>query len=83
MKDDEAYLKDLTERCEMKANEWDPRSQMRSDEVTALTKALEIIQAKVKDNDAAVNQRAFIQNDDDYMGPVSEPNKKKDGRRAK
>merc|ERR1719333_1754517 len=43
LKDDQLYLKDLTERCEVKAKEWDQRSQMRADELTALTKALEII----------------------------------------
>merc|ERR1719161_468665 len=43
LKDNQLYLKDLTERCEVKAKEWDQRSQMRADELTALTKALEII----------------------------------------
>merc|ERR1719506_2790580 len=43
LKDDELYLKDLTSKCELKAREWDQRSQMRSEEVTALTAALKII----------------------------------------
>merc|ERR1719313_3133350 len=32
LKDDELYLKDLTSKCELKAREWDQRSQMRSEE---------------------------------------------------
>merc|ERR1712118_326660 len=33
LKDDELYLKDLTAKCELKAREWDQRSQMRGEEV--------------------------------------------------
>merc|ERR1719243_352926 len=66
LKDDELYLKDLTSKCELKAREWDQRSQMRSEEVTALTAALKIIKEGVKDN-SAVNKRAFIQHDNDYI----------------
>jgi len=63
LKDDELYLKDLTAKCELKAREWDQRSQMRSEEVTALTAALKIIKGKVSSN-AVVNKRAaFIQKD--------------------
>merc|ERR1719424_295707 len=60
LKDDELYLKDLTSKCELKAREWDQRSQMRAEEVTALTAALKIIKGRVQDN-SAVNKRAFIQ----------------------
>merc|ERR1719408_924419 len=66
LKDDELYLKDLTAKCELKAREWDQRSQMRSEEVTDLTAALKIIKEGVKDN-SAVNKRAFIQHDQDYI----------------
>merc|ERR1719324_1940918 len=45
--DDQAYLKDLTEKCNLKSNEWDQRSQMRQDELTALTTALTIVKGKV------------------------------------
>merc|ERR1719194_130420 len=62
LKDDELYLKDLTAKCELKAREWDQRSQMRSEEVTALTAALKIIKEGVSANEA-VNKRAFIQHD--------------------
>merc|ERR1719181_1056976 len=62
LKDDQLYLKDLTERCEIKAKEWDQRSQMRADEVTALTKALEIIEGGAKDVEAA---RLLLQEETD------------------
>merc|ERR1719502_851258 len=44
--DDQAYLKDLTEKCNLKSKEWDQRSQMRQDELTALTTALTIVRAR-------------------------------------
>jgi len=53
-------MKDLTERCELKAREWDQRSQMRAGEVTALGKAIDIIKNRAKDNESA-NKRALIQ----------------------
>merc|ERR1719238_2099782 len=52
LKDDQLYINDLTDRCELKANEWDQRSQMRADEITALSKALEIIKG-ASDKEAA------------------------------
>jgi len=60
LKDDELYMKDLTERCELKAREWDQRSQMRAGEVTALGKAIDIIKNRAKANESA-NKRALIQ----------------------
>merc|ERR1719498_706779 len=47
--DDQAYIKDLTNLCEEKAKEWDQRSTMRQDELSALTQALAIIAGKVTD----------------------------------
>merc|ERR1719214_336085 len=83
LKDDELYHKDLTSKCELKAREWDQRSQMRSEEVTALTAALKIIKEGVKDN-SAVNKRAFIQHDQDYIAAdvqaLKTPEKKEDAR---
>merc|ERR1719428_1103185 len=61
LKDDKLYMKDLTAQCELKAREWDQQSSMRSSEVTALTKALDIITAKVQGNDASANKRALLQ----------------------
>jgi len=60
LKDTELYLKDLTERCEARANDWDQRSQMRNDEITALTQALDILKDKVKSADEEANERAMF-----------------------
>merc|ERR1719409_478238 len=46
-------------QCELKAREWDQQSAARNGEVAALTKALEIISAKVKGNEQA--RAALIQ----------------------
>merc|ERR1719161_857818 len=90
LKDDQLYLKDLTAQCELKAREWDQRSKMRAEEVTALTAALKIIKGKVSSN-AVVNKRAFVQKDDDYVGSpniaadekaLKTPEKKEDARSA-
>merc|ERR1719326_1357435 len=45
--DDQAYLKDLTAKCEDKSAEWDQRSTMRQDELSAITEALGIIKGTV------------------------------------
>jgi len=45
--DDQNYLKDLTDKCNSKSKEWDQRSQMRQDELTALTTALTIVKEGV------------------------------------
>merc|ERR1719243_191384 len=45
--DDQNYLKDLAEKCNAKSKEWDQRSQMRQDELTALTTALTIVKEGV------------------------------------
>jgi len=61
MKDDQLYLKDLTERCEQRAGAYDQRAVMRADEIKALAEALEILKGRVTDADEAANERAFIQ----------------------
>jgi len=61
LKDDQLYLKDITATCEARAKTWDQRTQQRADELTALTKALEILQKGVKSADQDVNERAFLQ----------------------
>jgi uncharacterized coiled-coil DUF342 family protein len=48
--DDQNYLKDLTERCNAGSKGWDQRSQMRQDELTALTTALTIVKDGVAGN---------------------------------
>jgi len=60
LKDDELYLKDLTARCEDRANDYDQRSAMRGDEVTALTTALKVLSGSVKGADEAANERAML-----------------------
>merc|ERR1719401_3116413 len=59
LKDDQLYLKDLTQQCELRAKDWDQRSQMRADELEALTGALEVLEGKVKSLDE-VNKRALL-----------------------
>jgi len=61
MKDDQLYLKDLTERCEQRAGAYDQRSVMRADEIKALSEALEILNERVQVADQSANERAFIQ----------------------
>merc|ERR1719473_289106 len=47
MSDDQAYLKELTETCNARSNDWDQRSKMRQDELTAITSALSIVKTRV------------------------------------
>merc|ERR1719463_836460 len=47
MTDDQAYLKELTETCNARSDNWDQRSKMRQDELTALTSALSIVKSRV------------------------------------
>jgi len=60
LKDDELYLKDMTARCEERANDYDQRSAMRGNELTALRDALKILTNDV-DSATDVNKRAFVQ----------------------
>jgi len=60
LKDDELYLTDLTKRCEDRANDYDQRSAMRNDELTAFTEALKILKGTVKGK-ADFAERAFLQ----------------------
>merc|ERR1719174_2374759 len=61
MKDDEQYLKDLQARCEDRANDYDQRSAMRGDELSALDAALKVLKGDVKGRADDVNVRAFLQ----------------------
>merc|ERR1719281_782516 len=49
LSDDQQYIKDLTAKCELKSKEWDQRSQMRQDELTAISTAITIVSGKVKE----------------------------------
>merc|ERR1719181_1697793 len=61
MKDDKQYLADLQKQCEDRANDYDQRSAMRGDELSALTEALKVLKGDVKGRADDVNVRAFIQ----------------------
>merc|ERR1719243_352399 len=74
--DDQNYLKDLTEKCNAKSKEWDQRSQMRQDELTALTTALTIVKegvatkttektVRLVQSQAKVSPHAFVADDSD------------------
>merc|ERR1719272_2925680 len=58
--DDQQYIKDLTAKCESKSKEWDQRSQMRQDELTAISTAITIVSGKVKDKTSEKTVR-FVQ----------------------
>lgn len=60
LKDDQAYLQDLTELCETRANDWDQRSQMRATELSQLQEAISVLQTEVVGRDTAVNKRALL-----------------------
>jgi hypothetical protein len=60
LQDDELYLKDLTARCEDRANDYDQRSAMRNDELTALSQALAVLKGTVAKK-TNVNVRALLQ----------------------
>lgn len=61
LEDDKQYLKDMTEACELRANQWDQRSKMRADELELFTKVLEVLNNDVKGRDTEVNKRALLQ----------------------
>jgi len=61
MEDNKVYMKDLTERCEARANDYDQRSAMRGQEIGALSKALEILTGEVKGKSDSANERALLQ----------------------
>merc|ERR1719265_1417466 len=69
--DDETYLKNLTAKCELKAREWDQRSKMRGDELSALNGALGVMTDRVKVKSDQANKRALVQKDDSYLAPGS------------
>merc|ERR1719456_86427 len=51
LKDNQTYLKDLTEQCATKAREWDQQTAARAGELGALSKAIEIMLEKVQGKD--------------------------------
>jgi len=71
LQDDELYLKDLTARCEDRANDYDQRSAMRNDELEALAGALKVLKGTVKAATSA-NKRALIQQSSVAAKPTAE-----------
>merc|ERR1719313_1638457 len=66
LNDDRTYLKDLTIKCELKAKQWDQRSSMRADELTAITQALTVLTGSVASQAEKVGEGgrpAMIQQD--------------------
>jgi len=61
LEDNKVYMKDLTERCEARAKDYDQRSAMRGQEIDALTKALAILVDEVKGKSDSANERALLQ----------------------
>merc|ERR1719478_318017 len=54
LRDDQAYLLDLSAKCESRAKLWDERTAMRTEEISALGTALQIL----KDVDAKGDEEA-------------------------
>lgn len=50
MNADQAFLDELTSTCEQKAKDFDQRSNARTGELTAVTKAIEILKSGVQPN---------------------------------
>merc|ERR1719261_1555948 len=70
LNDDRTYLKDLTIKCELKAKQWDQRSSMRADELSAITQALTVLTGQVATQADKVGEggrSAMIQEDDDLQ----------------
>jgi len=80
LKDDQLYLKDLTQRCETSAKDWDQRSSMRAGELEALSGALTVL-TEGKDGKSvtemdSVNKRALLQKKASAKAPKAEAVKK-------
>jgi DNA repair exonuclease SbcCD ATPase subunit len=68
LNDDRTYLKDLTTKCELKAKQWDQRSSMRADELTAITQALTVLKGSVTSQAEKVGEggrSSFAQEEED------------------
>merc|ERR1719181_2189030 len=55
--DDQQYLMELSQMCSDKSKTWDQRSQVRADELSALTSAIIIIEGEVSDKTTAAAVR--------------------------
>merc|ERR1719487_1982978 len=57
---DQTFLDELTAECEAKAKAWDTRSQIRSNELTAISEALELLKGGVSENFAANKKLVLV-----------------------
>mmetsp|Transcript_102278 Transcript_102278/g.161572 ORF Transcript_102278/g.161572 Transcript_102278/m.161572 type:complete len:735 (-) Transcript_102278:40-2244(-) len=60
LEDAKEYLKDLSSKCEDRTQDWEQRQKARFEESEALSKALQILQGRVKAADEAANKRALL-----------------------
>jgi len=78
LRDDQQYLKKLSEACTNKAKTYDQRTKSRMQELMSITQALDIIKTTVSDSttaktvrlsqiSSAVERSDFVANDDDMM----------------
>merc|ERR1719199_1358396 len=56
LNDDRVYLQDLSSKCELKAKEWNQRSEMRAGELAAITQALGVLEGKVAEEAGATGE---------------------------
>merc|ERR1719305_1765441 len=56
LNDDRVYLQDLSSKCELKAKEWSQRSDMRAQELAAITQALGVLEGKVAEEAGATGE---------------------------
>jgi len=73
MNADQAFLDELTSTCEQKAKDFDQRSNARTGELTAVTKAIEILKSGVQPNYGANKKlTGFLQNSVQAVSQVKE-----------
>jgi len=64
MNEDSKYLADLTATCEQKASDFESRQQLRSEEIEAIEKAIEIISSGAVSGNADKHLPSFAQSSD-------------------
>ena len=57
---DQTFLDELTAECEQKAKDWDARSQVRSNELTAMSEALGLLKGGVSGNYSANKKLVLV-----------------------
>lgn len=79
MEADQAFMDELTEKCEQQAKDFDQRSEARTGEITAISKALEILKSGVQPNYGANKKLTGLLStdvaDDESTGQLSQVKK--------